>query len=326
MQEFILRRFLWAIPVILVITLLSFAFFALLPGDAIIAMLVGDSGRWGGSAGYIDEKYVEQLREEYGLNAPLPIRYLRWLRRVVTGDLGYRFKDRKPVATLFRKRLPPTMELMGLSLLLAVVFGIPMGIISSLKHNTLLDYVLTAIAFLGRSIPSFFLGMIVIYLFGVRLGWLPVGGLRTPATPFSLKDHLQHLILPSITLTMVTMGDLMRYARASMLEVIQEDYITTARGKGLYEKTVIMRHAFRNALLPLITIIGYRLSWLVGGTIIVETLFQWPGMGMLYIGAVHDRDYFVVMAFILFSGIGVILGNLVADVVYAVVDPRIRYR
>ncbi len=218
-----------------------------------------------------------------------------------------------------------TLELMAVSLLVAIVLGISFGVISALKQNSLLDYSLTVFAFAGVSVPVFFIAMVAIFVFSLTLGWFPVSGARTPAIPPTLGDHLRHLILPALVLAMIIMGDIMRYARASMLDVIREDYVTTARAKGLAERPVIFRHAFRNALIPLITIIALKLPWVFGGASILETVFQWPGLGSLFVEAAVARDYYIVMAQLVVYGIAVLGFGLLADIAYAVVDPRIRY-
>jgi len=323
MTAYILRRLLTALPVLLLITVVSFTFIELAPGDAVAAMLVQGAGS---SLGNISVEQLERLREMHGFNKPAHIRYLLWLRDMARGNFGYRFRDRKPVTTILAERIPMTLELMAVGLFVASVFGISLGVISALRQNSLLDYTLTVFAFGGVSVPVFFIAMVAIFVFGLTLDWLPISGARTPAVPFSLNDHLRHLILPALVMTVVTMGDIMRYARASMLEVIREDYVTTARAKGLAERQVIVRHAFRNALLPLITIIALKLPWIFGGASILETVFQWPGLGSLFVEAAVSRDYYIVMAQLVVYGVAVLAAGLLADIAYAVVDPRIRYK
>lgn len=320
MQRYILRRLLVAIPVLLLMSFVTFSFVELAPGDVVVTMV-------GGSQGYLNvsRERIEEMREELGLNRPFYERYVIWLSEIVRGNLGARFKDGRPVATLISERVLPTMELMGMGLLLACLIGIPLGVISALNQNSLLDYVLTVFAFTGVSVPPFFFGMVLLYVFGLRLGWLPIGGMRTAAAPFSYLDHLRHLILPAFAVAFFTMGDLMRFARASMLEVLRDDYVRTARAKGLSETTVIVRHVFRNALLPLITIVGLRLADVVGGSVIIEYIFQWPGMGRLFLQGIDLRDPSLIMANLLAFGSAVVFASIVADIAYALVDPRIRY-
>ena len=201
-----------------------------------------------------------------------------------------------------------------------------LGVVSALKQNTMIDYILTVIAFSGVSVPVFFIAIVCIFIFSLNLDWFPTSGAWTPAVTFSIKDHIHHLILPSLVMAVVIMSDIMRYARASMLDVIREDYITTARAKGLRSLQVILGHAFRNALLPLITIIALKLPWILGGSSILETVFQWPGIGSLFIEAAVARDYYIVMALLMVYGGAVVFAGLIADIAYAVADPRIKYK
>jgi peptide/nickel transport system permease protein len=222
-------------------------------------------------------------------------------------------------------RLGPTLLLMGSSFLVSLLIGIPMGVIMGLKQYSLTDYTLTVLAFFNLSIPSFFLALGSIYIFGLKLNLLPTNGMQTIGAPFSLTDRLLHLILPTMVLGSFYSGVWARYARSSILEVLGQDYIRTARAKGLLEWTVIARHAFRNALLPLVTVVTLSLPQLLGGAIIVETIFQWPGMGMLGWRATTTRDYPILMGVTLISATMILLSNLLADVLYGLVDPRIRY-
>ena len=322
MKRYIFRLLLVSIPVVILITIISFTFIELAPGDAVSAMVMQSSSS---SLGNISKDQLERLREMHGFNNPAYIRYILWLKNMATGNFGYRFKDRKPVSTLLSERIPMTLELMAVSLLVACFIGISLGIISALKQNTLIDYVLTVIAFGGVSVPIFFIAMLAIFVFSLNLDWFPTSGARTPAVPFTIIDHLHHLFLPSLVMAFVIMSDIMRYARASMLEVIKEDYITTARAKGLSGLQLIMGHAFRNALLPLITIIALKLPWIFGGASILETVFQWPGLGSLFVEAAIARDYYIIMAQLVVYGVAVLAAGLLADIAYAVADPRIRY-
>lgn len=321
MIRYIVRRLLTALPVLFLISVLSFSFIELAPGDAVAAMLMQSSGSLSG----MTTEQLERLREMHGFDKPAHIRYLKWMQGMAEGNFGYRFRDRRPVTTLLAERIPPTLELMAVSLLIATVLGITLGVISALRQNSLLDYALTVFAFGGVSVPVFFIAMVAIFIFSLTLGWFPVSGARTPAVPPTLGDHLRHLILPALVLAVVIMGDIMRYARASMLDVVREDYVTTARAKGLSERLVIGRHAFRNALIPLITIIALKLPWVFGGAAILETVFQWPGLGSLFVEAAVGRDYYIVMAQLMVYGVAVLAFGLLADIAYSVVDPRIRY-
>lgn len=323
MIKYIFRRFLISIPVVFLITVVSFTFIELAPGDAVSAMVMQTSST---SLGNIDAEQLDRLREMHGFDDPPHIRYVLWLKNLATGNFGYRFRDRKPVSTLLIERIPMTLELMAVSLLLATVLGTSLGVISALKQNTPIDYFLTVLAFSGVSVPVFFIAMLAIFFLSLNLDWFPTSGARTPAVPFTMRDHLHHLALPALVMAVVIMSDIMRYARASMLEVIKEDYITTARAKGLSNWQIFIGHAFRNALLPLITIIALKLPWIFGGSAILETVFQWPGLGSLFVDAAIARDYYIIMAQLVVYGIAVLAAGLLADILYAIADPRIRYR
>ena len=324
MKKYIFKRFLITLPVLFLISIISFTFIELAPGDAIGAMMMQSAT--GGTLGNISKQQIEKLREMHGFNKSPHERYFLWIKNLFKGDFGYRFRDKKHVSKLLKERIPMTLELMALSLFLASLIGISLGIISALKQNTMIDYILTVIAFGGVSVPIFFIAMIAIFVFSLKLDLFPTSGAWTPAKPFSLIDHINHLILPSLVMAVVIMSDIMRYTRASMLEVIKEDYINTARAKGLKPLQILFTHAFRNALMPLITILALKLPWIFGGSSILETVFQWPGIGSLFVDAAIARDYYIIMALLMVYGIAVIFAGLIADIAYAVADPRIRYQ
>ena len=268
---------------------------------------------------------MAKVRQQYGLDDPWILRYFRWLGSALQGDLGFPYKGSLSVTDQLAERFPPTLLLMGVSLALALVVGVPMGIIMALKPYSLIDYILTVIAFVNLSIPSFFVGLSFIYIFALKLDLLPTYGMQTIGEPFSLIDRVRHLIMPATILGVFNAGVWARYTRASMLDVLHADYVTTARAKGLQEWVVIVRHAFRNSLIPLITIVTISLPALLGGAVIIETIFQWPGMGMLGYRATTTRDYPILMGITLISATMILFSNLLADILYAVVDPRIRY-
>ena len=253
----------------------------------------------------------------------------RWFHRrlgdAVQGDLGYPFKGSMSVAELIGQRLGPTLLLMGTAFLTSLLIGIPLGVLMGLKQYSFLDYFLTVITFFNLSIPNFFLALGVIYIFALKLDFLPTNGMQTIGSDFSIGDRLAHLVLPTLVLGSFYAAVWARYARSSILEVLSQDYIRTARAKGLLEWTVVARHAFRNALLPLVTVVTLSLPQLLGGAIIVETIFQWPGLGMLGWRATTTRDYPILMGVTLISATMILLSNLLADVLYGIVDPRIRY-
>jgi peptide/nickel transport system permease protein len=250
-----------------------------------------------------------------------------WLSQAAQGNLGYRMSriDPRPVGDVLADRIPRTILLMFGAVVIAHVVGTALGIVSALKQYSALDYVLTVSAFLGVSTPGFFLGLGLIVIFGAKLGWFPTSGVVTPNAPPSVLDMLHHLALPALTLSLAQLAGTMRHARTAMLEVIGQDYITTARAKGLGEPEVNWRHAFRNAMLPLLTLFGLSIPDLIGGAAIVETIFAWPGMGSLSVEAAQARDYNMLMAILFVGAVIVLISNLATDLLYGVLDPRIRY-
>jgi peptide/nickel transport system permease protein len=319
-QRYILRRVLLAVVLLFGITVINFLIVNLAPGDPISRMVNPEIG--------ISREQLEGLRAQFGLDKPLPVRYVYWLKEALRGNFGYRMsvQDHRPVATVLAERIPRTIELMIAAIFIANAVGIFFGIVSAIRRYSILDYVLTVTAFLGISTPGFFVALGLIYLLAVRLGWFPTSGVRSPLIEPSLTDRLHHLVLPATALAVEYVAGMMRQARASMLEVLNQEYIVTARAKGLRERVVILRHALRNAALPLVTLFGLYLPGLLGGSIIIETIFGWPGMGSLLIDAVHGRDYNMLMAINLVAATMVLVTNLVIDLVYAYIDPRINYR
>jgi peptide/nickel transport system permease protein len=242
----------------------------------------------------------------------------------VHGNLGYSFTNRRPVTERIGERIGPTLILTFSSLLLSYLIAIPIGVLSAVRQYSILDYISTIFSFLGISVPSFFFGLLMIYFFALKLDLFPTGGMETIGASSSLVDRLAHLVLPAIVLSLQNTGIVMRYTRSGMLEVIHQDYIRTARAKGLGERLIIYRHALRNALIPVITLAGVQLPFLLGGAIITEQIYNWPGMGRLAVEAISQRDYPTIMGINLLAAVMVIFGNLFADVMYGVVDPRIR--
>lgn len=318
MAVYILRRLLINIPVLFGITVLVFTFILLAPGDPVSAYLKPEMGA--------NPVLREQLRKELGLDQPAPVRYLRWLGQTLQGNLGYRAVGGQPVARVLQRALLASIILMGAALIIGCLVGIPLGILSALRQYSALDFTLTGLAFLGVSSPSFLLGLGGLYIFGLKLGIFPIGGMVTPAQDFSILDFAHHLALPALILAFAYIAILMRYTRSSMLEVIHAAYITTAWAKGLKARTIVLIHAFRNALIPIITVIGLALPDMVGGAVITETVFTWPGMGSLLVEGVAGRDYPLIMGISLVVGVTVLIANLLADIAYALADPRIRYQ
>jgi peptide/nickel transport system permease protein len=316
--QFVLRRVLIAIPVLIGVTLLSYLLVDLAPGDPVTAFIDPVT------RAELGEEWVELRREQLGLNDPVVVRYLLWLREVLQGNLGYSLISGQAVAAQIGDRLGPTALLMGTALLIGTLIGIPLGLLSAVRQYSVLDYLTTVAGFLTISTPSFFLGLSLMYLFAVRWRALPTSGMRSLGQEDSTVDLIRHMILPATVLALAHTPLMMRYARSTMLEVLRQDYVVTARAKGLRERAVLLGHAFRNALIPLITVLGLSLPELLSGAVITETIFQWPGMGMLAVRAVSARDYPLILGTILVTATMVLLSNLLADLLYGVADPRIR--
>jgi peptide/nickel transport system permease protein len=316
--RWLVRRIIISIPVLLGITILSFCFVRLAPGDP-VRMMVNPEYMAGGA-----EDFIARKRAELGLDQPLPVQYVAWLGQLTQGNLGYSFFDRRPVGDILKERIWPTTELMGTALLLALAFGVPLGLLAAIHQYSPLDYISAVVSLATISTPSFFLGLAAIYIFSLKLDLLPTSGMFTAGQPRTVGDDLQHLILPAAILGLNLAGPFVRYARSSLLEVIRQDYLTTAKSKGLSGRLVVLRHALPNALLPLITVIGIQIPALFAGAVVIEQIFSWPGMGQLALAAITQRDYPVLMGFTMIIAVLVLLSNLAADIAYAVVDPRIR--
>jgi peptide/nickel transport system permease protein len=291
----------------------------LAPGDPVAALINPET------AALLGPEWYALQRERLGLDAPVPVRYVRWISEIAQGNFGYSTFDRLPVINKIADRVWPTLYLMLTVQVISLTIAIPVGIISALKQYSTIDYAVTIFGFAAISIPSFFLALGAIYIFSLKLGWLPVANMRTLGQEPSIGDYLSHLVLPATVLGLANAAPLIRYVRSSMLEVIRQDYVRVARAKGLGEWSVIMSHAARNALIPLITVIALTLPAILGGTVVIETIFAWPGMGQLAISAVRNRDYPMIMALNMIIATLILLSNLLADILYAAVDPRIKY-
>lgn len=316
MISYIIRRIVMSIPILLGITILTFAIMHIAPGDP-ISLQVDPN---------IKPEDRARVIESLGLNEPIHVQYLTWLGRVVQGDFGTSFiRKGQPVSGMIMDRLPYTILLMSVSTFLALIISIPFGIISASRPYTPLDYSVTVTSFLGLATPNFWLGLMLIMAFGVHLHWFPTGGAATLNAPFSIWDRLHHLVMPAFVLATADMAGLTRHTRSSMLEVLRQDFIRTAKAKGFKEGKVIMKHGVRNGLIPIITIFALMLPSFFGGSVIVENVFGWPGIGTLFIDSVFQRDYPVIMAITLISAVLVVVANLIADICYAIIDPRIEY-
>jgi peptide/nickel transport system permease protein len=323
MRTYIVKRLLEMIPTILMITLVVFVMMRSIPGDPVVAML-GDA--------YTEED-AERVREEYGLNRPVIVQYVIWLGKLVQGDWGTSILSGRPVLQDVVARLPVTMELIALSMAVALAIAIPAGIIGALRQNTWADYSATSIAMVGVSIPEFFIGVILLLVFSIGLGGLlpSSGWVYLPGTcpsmvcGVSFWGNVQHVLMPALALGVGRAALLTRLLRASMLEVIRTEYVTTARAKGLAERPVVFKHALKNALIPTITVMGLQVGFLIGGAIVVETLFAMPGLGTFGIDAIIARDYQQVQGFALITALAFVGINLLVDLTYTFLDPRIRY-
>jgi peptide/nickel transport system permease protein len=317
MTNYILRRILISIPVLLGITLLTFAAYNLAPGDPIDAMIDPSVA--------MDPVDLQNLRQSLGLDQPVFVRYGLWLSQALQGNLGFSYRTGEAVTQRITDRLPNTLQLTLTALLIAIGLGIPLGIVSALRQYSRLDYFLTFFAFSGISIPSFFLALGAIYILALKLKLFPSNGMGDPDADAYVIERVHHLLLPALVLGLDRVASFLRYTRSSMLEVLSQDYMTTAKAKGLAQIVRVWRHGFRNALISVITIVGLSLPALFGGSVIVETIFAWPGMGQMAITAVTQRDYPVLMGVALVTSIAVLISNLLADIAYAWADPRIRY-
>jgi peptide/nickel transport system permease protein len=305
MTQYILRRLLALIPILLGVSIIIFLVMRLIPGDPARQSLGPEA----------TGEQVEVLRKAWRLDEPLPMQYVAWLERAIDGDLGRSTVSRVPVTEEILSRLPATLELTLASMAVAIVFGLLFGIISAIRHNTLIDRGTMLLALIGICTPSFWLGLILLLIFSVRLGWFPSTG----------AGGISHLVLPAITLGVGAAAVIARVTRSSMIEVFSEDFIRTARAKGLAERMVVVRHALKNALIPIITILGLEFGGLLAGAVITETVFSYPGIGQLLIKSINNRDFPIVQGVLLLFAIQFVLVNLIVDLLYAKADPRISY-
>lgn len=314
MVKYIIKRLAIAIPVLLGITILDFLIMVVVGSP--LELLQGAR---------ISEAAIEVKRAQLGLDQPLYIQYFIWLKNLLHGDMGYSLKSYQPVAQLIGKNIGPTLLLMGTSLVVSMVIAIPAGIYSAVKKYSKGDYAIVTLSFLGSSIPGFFLSLILIYVFTVKLKWLPSSGMTTLGEDNNVWSVIQHMVMPVLVLSVSMAGTNIRYIRSAMLEILDKDYLRTARAKGLPKFQVINVHGLRNALIPIVTIVGLQIPMLFGGAVIVEQIFSWPGLGLITMSAIINRDYPVIMGVCLMSAIVVLVANIITDILYAVVDPTIRY-
>ena len=317
MGVYVARRVIVSLPVLLGLSMLVFTILQLPPGGP-VDFYASQSSRLSDA----DRRAIEQL---FGLDRPRPVQYLRWLTAVLQGNWGRSYQDGRRVTTVIGERLPPSLQLAAASLLIAVFAAIPLGIFAASRGGGFCRYAIDIASILGISVPSFWLGLVGILVFSRWLGLLPTGGMYTFGARRTLLDGLQHLAMPAVVASAYWVAAWSRYVRGSLLEVIRQDFVRTARAKGLSEAVVLRRHTLRNALMPLVTLVGLRLPSLLSGVIVVEIVFSWPGVGLLLYHSMLSRDYPVLMGCLMGVAALVITGNLVADVLYTIVDPRVRY-
>lgn len=324
MGPYVIRRLIQAVPLLIFISAAVFALLQAAPG--------GPMGAYVRRGNFSDED-LQRLEEQLGLNAPIHVQYAKWVQKVVQLDFGQSTSERRPVLDSIMERLPNTLYLMGVAWLVTILLAIPIGILAAIRQYSWFDHTVTGLTFVGQSIPIFWLGLILILIFYVMLNnpftgepLLPAGGMYTLGEDFSLTDRLKHLILPVTMLAASWIAWYTRFLRASMLDVIHADYVRTARAKGLKEHVVVTRHAFRNAAIPLVTLMALDLPLIFSGALFTEVIFAWPGMGRLFYTAAERRDYPLLMAIIMMTATLIVLANLLADVLYAWLDPRIRIR
>ncbi|MBI3959509.1 MAG: ABC transporter permease [Chloroflexi bacterium] len=319
MQTYILRRLAISVPILLGLTVVTFFFTELMPGDFVDGLIPTTA-----IVNFSPEQ-LETMRENYGLNKPPYLRYFIWLRELTKGNLGRSLTSGAPVRDEILERLPATLQLTATALLIGIFAGTGLGIISAVKQYSWIDQFLTLLGFFWISTPGFVFAIGGIFLFSLKLPIFPTSGITNYGEEATLLTRIHHMILPSLVLGLGSMAGFMRYARGSLLDVIRQDYITVARAKGLAERAILLRHALRNALIPLITIISLNIPFLIGGTVIIEHIFAWPGMGTYSLAAIFARDYPVIMGVNFVVALMVLLSNLLADISYAFADPRIHY-
>ncbi len=313
MIAYVVQRLVSTIPVLFLVSLGVFSLIHLTPGDPVTIMLGEER----------DQRVIDATRRELGLDQPVPVQYAVWLGRAVRGDLGKSIRSKQPVSELIGQRLPATTELAVLSIVLALVVALPAGIVSAVKRGTALDLAATAASLLGVAVPSFFLGILLIFVLALHLRWLPPTGYVSPTV--DLATSLKLMVMPAITLAAGSAAVITRIARSSLLDVLDQEYVLTARAKGLREAIVIRRHALRNALIPVVTVAGLSAGHLLGGAVIVEQIFALPGVGRLAVENIFNRDFPVVQGVVLFLALVFLAVNLVVDLLYAYLDPRIKY-
>jgi peptide/nickel transport system permease protein len=313
--QFIVKRLLQAIPLLIGVSLIGFAMMHLAPGGPLAVYTLNPT---------ITAQDIERIKHVFGLDQPIYVQYLKWAAGMFTGNWGNTFFGGRPVLDVILERMPATFLLMGSGMSVAILIGMLIGILGAVRRYSVFDYLATTGAMVALSFPTFWFGLMTIFIFSLKLGWLPSGGMFTLGGDEDILDLIRHLILPTVVLALVLVAQWSRYTRSSFLEVIHQDYIRTAKSKGLSSSRVLFRHAFPNAVSPLIALAGIQLPWLFSGALVTETIFGWPGMGRLFVDSLNMKEYPVLMGMIMVTAIAVIIGNLLADVINAIIDPRIR--
>lgn len=317
MFRYILKRLLYAIPVFLGITFVIYTLINLAPGGPLSVLA---------ASGEMSLSDLEALKISMGLDKPIVIRYFIWLGDLLHGDFGISYRTSQEVSLMISQRIMPSLMLTGTGILAAMLVGVPMGIISAYKPNSVWDHISTFISFIGASVPNFFLSLLLIYVLAVKLKWFPTSGMQSSGMSGNLLDLLHHLALPAFVCGIQPIGNYIKQTRSSVLEVLNEEYIKTARSKGLTNVVIVLKHAFRNALIPIVTTISLSIPFLIGGAVVTEQIFAWPGIGSLMITAITSRDYPVIMGVaVLICGV-VLVANLILDLIYAALDPRIKFK
>ena len=317
MFRYILKRLLYAIPVFLGITFVIYTLINLAPGGPLSVLA---------ASGEMSLSDLEALKISMGLDKPIVIRYFIWLGDLLHGDFGISYRTSQKVSLMISQRIMPSLMLTGTGILAAMLVGVPLGIISAYKPNSVWDHISTFISFIGASVPNFFLSLLLIYVLAVKLKWFPTSGMQSSGMSGNLLDLLHHLALPAFVCGIQPIGNYIKQTRSSVLEVLNEEYIKTARSKGLTNVVIVLKHAFRNALIPIVTTISLSIPFLIGGAVVTEQIFAWPGIGSLMITAITSRDYPVIMGVaVLICGV-VLVANLILDLIYAALDPRIKFK
>ncbi|APT58615.1 ABC transporter permease [Roseomonas gilardii] len=316
MRRYLTLRLLQSLVLLLLVSMIGFAILHLAPGGPMSQFMAG---------GEMSPEDIARVERQLGLDRPLPVQYLEWLGRMLVGDWGRSYRDQQPVLAVIGSHLGATLELMVTSTLIAMLLGCWLGVLSAIRRYSFFDMLVTVGSMVALSIPTFWFGLVVIFIFSVHLDILPAGNRYTMGDG-SLLDQLHHLIAPSLVLAMVSTAIWSRYMRSSMIDVLHQDFVRTARAKGIPERRILLHHTVRNALLPMITVAGLQLPNLLGGALVTETVFTWPGMGRLFLDSISYRDYPVVMGILMFTAVLVLLGSLMADLLYGVADPRLRLK